>query len=1224
MRKNVEICMIAMMIVCIAASVALVTADDVRGEALEQDGIGYWVYNSEARINYYTDEGHRDLVIPSEITLDGIDYPVTNIAPNAFEDSRILSVTLPETLDRMGTESFKNCKYLTTVVFEGQGPDIISEDAFYGCSSLMHVDLPDGLIQIDRYAFGECRSLLEIDIPDTVKYINVSAFNGCDSIRNLEIPGEYMGEPNFLSGLSNLESITVHPDNGWYSSYDGALYNGLTTTLRYVPLGMTGTLDIPEGVTTIEDGAISVDGIERILIPSTLTEFGKYNQWNQGVTEYVVASGNQHYSSPDGMLTDADERTLLAFPAMRTGEMVIPESIERIVNQAFFGSNLDSLILDRDMTLESGAFANADGLKSVTMTSKSLTPSLFSNCSSLREVHIIDTGGTEIPEQTFEGCSSLEYVSIPDGIISIGDDAFIRCGSLRSVDLPDGLRELGIDAFRYCGITSVAIPEGVSTIPEGCFSFCGHLTTVHLPSTMTSIDDLAFYGSDAIVVVFNDSGLSISPGDTGFGGVAESALVVLPGAGSDDVAVVMDGNNGYVFTRSDGGYELSGFFGDGGDLELPSSFEMGGTVVREYALRNSLFEGNASITSVVIPGSIRTVPYQTFRDCINLESVVLMDGVEKLGTWVFAGCTSLSHVDLGSVVDIMDGDLFDDCISLESITIPRTVENYSNTSLGNAIGLKEVLVEEGHPAFVSINGAVYNTYSNSLEFFPYGISGHFSIPEGITSIFCDMNPCPNLRSIHLPSTLDHLGVNRPLRVCPSLENITVAEGNGHFRSVDGVLFSADGSTLILYPQGRDGTYTIPDGVTAVGDDAFYNNPGLTSVTFPDSLRSIGDRSFSGCTSLVSVTIPSGLESVGESAFSNCVNLGSATVLGNDTSFNRTSFSDCHDPLWVYSYRDPGFLGDDESIIYQRIGDTAEITLVTKEGIVVREMPVGAPFDVSAPVTEGYTIVGWDPSLPSTVPSEDTVFTAIYEVNEYQVTFTVDGDVYDVVTVEFGSEIPVPTDPSVQGKEFSHWKGLPITMPARDLMTEAVWITPSVPSGGTVAVPGDSDTVSFVPGSSSDTHTVSGITEIPGSSPVSWNVVVPSGSLSAGRVAYVSVTPVEGSYPYDVVLSIDIVQDGSPIASSGQVDVTLSYRIPAGIADTTVWMVGEDRTLDSVLDGDSVSFSIPGSGIVAIGYETDYESRSPLEQFSFLIVAIILVVAVLVVALFLIRRRKKKD
>ena len=113
-----------------------------------------------------------------------------------------------------------------------------------------------------------------------------------------------------------------------------------------------------------------------------------------------------------------------------------------------------------------------------------------------------------------------------------------------------------------------------------------------------------------------------------------------------------------------------------------------------------------------------------------------------------------------------------------------------------------------------------------------------------------------------------------------------------YSSLDGVLFDKTQTTLIRFPFGRLGDYTIPDSVTRIEYSAFMGCGGLTSVTIPDSVTSIGRAAFIGCRSLTSVTIPDSVTSIGDRAFSGCSSLTSVTIPDSVTSVGASAFRDC--------------------------------------------------------------------------------------------------------------------------------------------------------------------------------------------------------------------------------------------------------------------------------------------------------------------------------------------
>jgi len=109
--------------------------------------------------------------------------------------------------------------------------------------------------------------------------------------------------------------------------------------------------------------------------------------------------------------------------------------------------------------------------------------------------------------------------------------------------------------------------------------------------------------------------------------------------------------------------------------------------------------------------------------------------------------------------------------------------------------------------------------------------------------------CSGLTSVEIPDSVTSLGV-MAFSDCDSLTSIEVASGNTAYKSVDGVLFTRDGRTLHTYPAGKSGSiYAIPDSVTSIGDRAFQDCTGLTSVTIPNSVTSIWWEAFRGCPEL---------------------------------------------------------------------------------------------------------------------------------------------------------------------------------------------------------------------------------------------------------------------------------------------------------------------------------------------------------------------------------------
>jgi len=164
-----------------------------------------------------------------------------------------------------------------------------------------------------------------------------------------------------------------------------------------------------------------------------------------------------------------------------------------------------------------------------------------------------------------------------------------------------------------------------------------------------------------------------------------------------------------------------------------------------------------------------------------------------------------------------------------------------------------------------------------------------TIPDSVTSIemlaFAD---CRNLASVTIGNGVTSI-TQGAFVDCLSLTAINVDSGNTVYSSADGVVYNKNKTILILYPSGKKGAFTIPNGVVSIGEAAFAEHKSITSVIIPNSITSIGKSAFENSTSLASVTIGNGVTNIGESAFAGCTSLASIIIPDSVTSIGRGAF-----------------------------------------------------------------------------------------------------------------------------------------------------------------------------------------------------------------------------------------------------------------------------------------------------------------------------------------------
>ena len=489
----------------------------------------------------------------SGLTSVNIPMGVTSIGGTAFCDcSSLTSVVIPNSVTSIGSMAFSRCSSLTSVSLPNNITSI-DEYTFFCCSSLTFVSLPSNLTSIGDHAFDGCSELTSITIPNCVTSIGDHAFSDCSGLTSVTIPSNVTSiGGSVFSGCKNLTSVVIPNSVTSIGSMAFSRCSGLTS------------ITIPNCVTSIGDRAFSnCSGLSSVTIPSSVTSIGgsafsdcnnltsvkveikdplTINQWTftnrTNAVLYVPEGSTEAYSKADywkdfkeikkidggdddAELKDGDtftaktvegiEMTFKVISATEktcqvggtegleasidkeySGSITIPETINgfRVVTvafNAFSGSKINSVIIGNNVTyIDQNAFLSCQRLKSVT----------FPN-----------NNGFRLKYWSFQGCPSLETITLPKNLTSMDGTPFIDCPSLTYIGVEDDNSNYkSIDGVVYskdskviwaypCGrpSTEYEIIDGTQVIGRAAFMSASKLEEIHIPNSVTRIDDSAFF-----------------------------------------------------------------------------------------------------------------------------------------------------------------------------------------------------------------------------------------------------------------------------------------------------------------------------------------------------------------------------------------------------------------------------------------------------------------------------------------------------------------------------------------------------------------------------------------------------------------------------------------------------------------------------------------------------------------------------------------------------------
>lgn len=606
---------------------------------------------------------------------------VTDIEIEAFLSCNLNALTLPESLEAIGSGAFYNNPSLKSVNIPAKVKTIKSQ-AFYECCGLTDLVIPEGVQTIGDYAFYN-NSLKNLTLPSTITSIGNYTFcsysGSLQSITCNAATPPTLGDDVFNIEITSsikvpLASIAAYRKvYGWknYSNYYGGeeIIDGVAYRIddkgAYVQAAyMTESeVSLAENVAfegaqyplyKIADNAFAGNGsITLVTVPATVETIGS-NAF-KGVTYPIIK-------------IKATTPPVLASKLPMFSAIVPPASV-KAYKAANYWKEM-TIIGEGKNDIEVTTSATVD-LTEAIMTQAKITPASVTSIkvhgpltnddiinalnTNMRSCYAIDLSDAEIealPDGAFNGKIGLLEITLPAGLKAIGNNAFNGCFALRNeVTIPAGVETIGSNAFKGCKNAKFnpALPETLTAIGDYAFQNCANLYAVTLPASLQTIGDHAFEASNVQEAVL-PAGLKII-GAYAFRHCSNITRVTLP-----------DG----LTTLGEGAFQQCEALVTA-DLMNPMDI----TSIPRYA-----FDGCSGLRNVYLPFFIEAVGDYAFRGCASLRQIQFVAPTKTIGAYAFSGCRSLKSLDLFKCENFttIGSYAFSGCTSLKSLNLPKSLE----------------------------------------------------------------------------------------------------------------------------------------------------------------------------------------------------------------------------------------------------------------------------------------------------------------------------------------------------------------------------------------------------------------------------------------------------------------------------------------------------------------------------------------------------------------------
>ena len=800
--------------------------------------------------------------------------------------AEIRSVEVGTGVTKIGDYAFAYCENVTAVSFAGSVTNI-GEYAFSYCSSLQNITLPAALTTIGQYAFENCSALKSITIPEGMRTITTYAFYNCTSLESVTFPytirtiedyafadcnqitdvyyqgaeGDWkqivIGEDNFYLKIATKHfeptgrgACGTNVDYSFDSatgiltiSGSGEMYNYDTNESPFSDNSDIVSVVIASGVTSIGVASFwDCAGLVSITIPQSVTYIGAYaTGLCPSLTDIYYAGSKAEWNSVE------NSGEFSTFNIHYHAGSVVTGSV---------GENVSYSLENGILTISgTGDMYDYDYLGS--------NCSPFSEDESITAV-IIESGVTNIGKYMFKECTGITSVSISGDVAAIRDGAFTDCSALKSITVPGGVTTIEEFAFRSCsGLEEVTLADSVTDIENSAFEDCSALTAITIGSGMKHIRHYAFYNCNRLSDVYYTaskaqwSKISIdAENDPLTAATLHCAATTATGKCGDNVNYTWDMEAETVVISG------TGDMYDYNDTDNKSPFyyygfiktvtvESGVTSIGDYA-----FCGCADLESVALADSVEKIGKDAFELCKKLTGVTFGSGVRNIGKEAFKLCTALESIEIPEGVTVIPERIFEFCDTLKTISLPLTVSDIAFRAFYYCNALADVYYAGSKVDWKAIN----------IESSNYPLTAalrHYAINDVSGTCGANVNWSFDFET-----------------------NILIISGAGAMDNFT--------STSMPWYEFKDEikTVIVENGVTTIGENAFWNCRTIERVTLGNTVQSIGKYAFGGCESLESVNLPDSLTSIGGQAFGGCESLESIAIPSGVTSLATSTFASC--------------------------------------------------------------------------------------------------------------------------------------------------------------------------------------------------------------------------------------------------------------------------------------------------------------------------------------------